>query len=124
MSLALHRSNLGLAMGGGSQEALDAADATLVNDNLGALVAAIRVGRNTCARLRRILVVTLPIHLALGLLVLLAFGLGANAQTWSLETWVGLLAVNFTSCLVLGLTLAWKASRKSALSAHSIPSAA
>ncbi len=92
---ALAGADLGIAMGAGSDQALDTADVALMTDDLGALPLLLRIARKTTQRVK--------INIALALI--LKFGFLAIATTGFASLWMAVLADTGSSLIVIACGL-------------------
>ncbi|KUG27563.1 cation-transporting atpase [hydrocarbon metagenome] len=102
---ALKQANIGVAMGlAGTDAAKEAADMVLTDDNFATIAAAVEEGRGVFDNLIKFIVWTLPTNLGEGLVILVAFLLGATLPILPVQ----ILWINMTTAGCLGLMLAFE----------------
>ncbi len=99
---ALTRADIGMAIGAGTDVAMDAAEVVLVNNRLTDVVAAIRLGRATLRNIRENLFWAFAYNV-LG--IPLAAGVFVNLLGWSLHPMFGALAMSLSSVCVVSNAL-------------------
>jgi len=92
---ALAGADLGIAMGAGSDQALETADVALITDDLAALPLLIRIARKTTQRVK----------LNIALALILKFGFLAIATTGFASLWMAVLADTGSSLIVIACGL-------------------
>ncbi len=101
---ALKRTDVGVAMGSGTEVAKESAEIILLDDNFATIVEAIDEGRNVFRKIQKILAWLLPTNVGEGLVVLTAFLLGITLPILPVQ----ILWINTVTAVLLGTTLVFE----------------
>ncbi|RLI75901.1 ATPase P [Archaeoglobales archaeon] len=101
---ALKRTDIGVAMGSGTEVAKESAEIILLDDNFATIVEAIDEGRNVFRKIQKILAWLLPTNVGEGLVVLTAFLLGIILPILPVQ----ILWINTVTAVLLGTTLVFE----------------
>jgi Cu+-exporting ATPase len=96
---ALAQADVGIAIGSGTDVAIEAADVTLISDNIGGLVTAIRLSRSTMRNIRQNLVLAF-LYNSIGIPI--AAGLLYPFTGWLLSPMIAAAAMALSSLSVVG----------------------
>lgn len=108
---ALKAANVGVAMGiTGTDVSKEAAQMVLADDNFATIVAAVREGRRVWDNLRKILILTLPVNFAQGLVIFFSLCIGGLREVPL--TVFQVLYVNMITSVTIGLMLACEPAEK------------
>ena len=101
---ALKRTDIGVAMGSGTEVAKESAEIILLDDNFATIVEAIDEGRNVFRKIQKILAWLLPTNVGEGFVVLTAFLLGIALPILPVQ----ILWINTVTAVLLGTTLVFE----------------